>query len=272
MIIPVSYLQSDSKWGSKIYSRILRYDNKGNPIYHDKTQTISSSGCGPTAAAMVAATLFPIFKSTPETACIWSMKNGYRSDNEGTLHSFFKPYLAQFGITCKQITPSNLRKMSTSVSKPYKEKLITNLKNGKWAICCMGEGLWTKGGHYILAYGVDSNNKVLIRDPASTRTDRTHGNMTTFLNEIKHYWLIDIPNGDKKDEVDDMTSDEVKKIIKEDKRYIKDIKDAPADFQPILKELQAKGILKGTGIEEVGMSYEAVRLIIITYRMLNYSV
>ena len=39
---PISFLQDDSKWGSKSYS-----------ITGSQSQTIASSGCGPTAMAMV---------------------------------------------------------------------------------------------------------------------------------------------------------------------------------------------------------------------------
>lgn len=44
-MIPISYLQTDTKWANKDYSA------KG------ETTTIGKSGCGPTAAAMVIASL-----------------------------------------------------------------------------------------------------------------------------------------------------------------------------------------------------------------------
>ena len=260
MVIPVSYLQWDKRWKNIMYSS--SYNTK---------QTIGSSGCGPTCAAMVAVTLCPISGVTPVEACAWSTKNGYRSDNQGTLHSYFKPYLAQFGITCTQITPSNLRDMTTAKSKPYKDKLITNLKNNKWAICCMGKGLWTGGGHYILAYGVNSNNKVLIRDPNSEEQKKTIADMTTFLNQIKHYWLIDIPKDFNDDEVEDLTKDETKALINEILDIRKDIKDCPTDFQKDLQELKDNGILKGDGVGEINMPYQCIRTIILTKRQIEAS-
>ena len=62
---PVSYLQTDPRWGS------LDYSAKG-----EKT-TIRASGCGPTAMAMALAT-WADPKITPKTECAWALAHGYR--------------------------------------------------------------------------------------------------------------------------------------------------------------------------------------------------
>ena len=252
MITPISYYQTDIRW------RNYDYSAKG------ESTTIGRAGCGPTCAAMVIATLRD--KSvTPKTTADWSLDHGYKALRQGTYHTYFVPQFKVYGIECSRVNTSNIYKSNTGDAISTRNKIKTALANGNWIIACMGQGTWTSSGHYVLAYGINKDGKVLINDPASTSTERRKGNMTTWLNEIKYAWVI-IPTVE---EDDDVTENRVKELIKEDKRYIKDIKDAPADFQPILKELQTKGILKGTGTEEVGMSYEGVRQIIITYRLVN---
>ena len=134
---PISYMQWDSRWKKVIYSKIMSYNKKGEPVYHSTGQNIGNSGCGTTCAAMVVATLKDK-KITPVEASEWAMKHGHRTLDSGTDYGYFVPYLAQYGIWCEHTTPSNLRAMTASKSKPYKEKLITGLKNNKWAICSMG--------------------------------------------------------------------------------------------------------------------------------------
>ena len=74
---PVDYKQYDSKWAKKMYS------NHG-----DKSQTIKSSGCGPTAMADIVATLIDS-TVTPATLADLSMKWGCRTYSDGTAWSFF---------------------------------------------------------------------------------------------------------------------------------------------------------------------------------------
>lgn len=61
---PVSYLQTDKRWKNEPY-RV-----KG------ENSTIGSSGCGPTAAAMLIETITGK-TYTPVDACKWSIDHGY---------------------------------------------------------------------------------------------------------------------------------------------------------------------------------------------------
>lgn len=252
MITPVSYYQTDIRW------RNYDYSAKG------ESTTIGRAGCGPTCAAMVIATLKDK-KVTPKTTADWSLDHGYKALKSGTYYTYFVPQFKAYGIECSRINTSNIYKLNTSDAISVRNKIKAALANGNWVIACMGKGHWTSSGHYVLAYGISENGDVLINDPASTSIERRKGAMATWLNEIKYAWVI-IPTIE---EEDDMTDSRVKELIKEDKKYIKDIKDAPAEFQPILRELQQAQILKGTGTEEVGMSYEGVRQIIIAYRLIK---
>ena len=87
---PVSYLQTDPRWGS------LDYSAKG-----EKT-TIRASGCGPTAMAMVLAT-WADPKITPKTECAWALAHGYKAPHQGTYYGYFAPAAKRFGLTCKML-------------------------------------------------------------------------------------------------------------------------------------------------------------------------
>ena len=71
------YSQLDSRWSSKMYSSI-----------ENKSQTIGSSGCGPTSAAMVVSSIKG--NITPDKMAELYTKYGYRSANQGTYWSAFK--------------------------------------------------------------------------------------------------------------------------------------------------------------------------------------
>ena len=75
---PVSYLQTDPRWGS------LDYSARG-----EKTN-IAVSGCGPTALAMVLATWVDP-KITPKSECAWALAHGYKAPHQGTYYGYCAP-------------------------------------------------------------------------------------------------------------------------------------------------------------------------------------
>lgn len=176
---PVSYLQTDPKWKN------LDYSAPG-----EKT-TIGAAGCGPTSAAMIASTMKQDNGITPVTAVKWSLAHGGKAKNQGTYYSFFTPYFSQYGITCTQINTFSLRD-NKSKAQPYHDKALQAIKDGNYVIACMGPGLWTTGGHFIVWYDY-KDNQVLINDPASTRADRLKSPLTTLQNEVKYYFVIEVP-------------------------------------------------------------------------------
>ena len=164
MNAPVEYEQTDSRWRNIMYSSI------GN-----RADTIGNSGCGPTCAAMVVATLKDK-KITPIQAAKWSVDHGYLSPHDGTYWSYFTAYLTTYGIRCEQTGSA--------------DKAIAALKKNKMVITSMGKGLWTTGGHFILAYGI-VNNKVKIHDPNSEASYRELGDVTRYKNEAVQFWIIE---------------------------------------------------------------------------------
>ena len=170
---PVKYHQTDTRWGNLPY-RVPGEDS-----------TISGSGCGPTAAAMLIETITGK-TFTPVDACNWSVEHGYKALNQGTYYSYFKPQFAAFGIDCDQLSWVN------TYGKPAHnnhKKMLEMLKEGYYIIALMGKGLWTHSGHFVVVWWAD--NKIYINDPASTRQERMRGDPYTFFSQAKYYWWVD---------------------------------------------------------------------------------
>ena len=79
------YSQLDNRWSSKMYSSV------GN-----SSQTIGTSGCGPTSSAMVVSSIKG--NITPKEMADLYVKYGYRSANQGTYWSAFKWTADAFNI------------------------------------------------------------------------------------------------------------------------------------------------------------------------------
>lgn len=134
---PVYYSQIDSRW------RNHPYTITGNP-----KQTIGTSGCGPTSAAMVVSTI----KGTiipPDMGDLF-LRNGFRTTNNGTYHSAFKWTANYFGIDFK--TVNSTYAMADAVSEGY------------LTVVACGKGLWTTGGHYIVVMGREGDT-LKVYDP-----------------------------------------------------------------------------------------------------------
>ncbi len=170
---PVSYLQTDPRWKNKPY-RV-----KG------ENATIGSSGCGPTAAAMLIETLTGK-TFTPVDACAWSVAHGYKALKAGTYYAYFAPQFAAHGIKCWQLNWVNAYHNPKARSF---DEVAEYLKQGYYAIALMKKGTWTTGGHFVVLWWAD--NKVRINDPASTRDNRLNGNLATFKNEAAYFWIVD---------------------------------------------------------------------------------
>lgn len=159
---PVDYKQYDSRWGSKMFSST-----------GDKSQTMKSSGCGPTSAADVVATLKDS-TVTPWTLAQIAMNKGYRTANSGTAWSFFK-YIANLYGFSKFVQTSNLSTLKAC------------LDAGGYVVCSMGPGYWTSGGHYICAWKYDESC-IYCNDPASSK--RTKQNQTDFVKQRKQFFCF----------------------------------------------------------------------------------
>ena len=246
---PVSYLQTDPRWKSK------PYQVKG------ETATIGGSGCGPSCAAMLIETLTGQ-TFTPEDACNWSMAHGYKALNQGTYYSYFAPQFAAFGLSAKQLNGVSLY---GNPSSTVHTQAFDLLKQGYYLIACMGPGLWTSSGHFVVVWWEDG--KVRINDPASTKDARLNGDLQTFRAQVKYYWAIDARNYNNAPI--DSTEEEENDMM----RYTKlsDIPDS-YDFRSIINMLMDAEIITGDGSDPDGnddvidLSQDMVRMLIFNYR------
>lgn len=259
---PMSYMQTDPQWKNNDYSA------KG-----EKT-TIGRAGCGVTCTAMVIASLKD--KSvTPADTAKWSLAHGYKALRSGTYYSYFVPQLKAYGIGCRQMNQIN--NYHHTGQGTLRASVTTRLRQGYWIIACMGKGTWTSGGHYVLAYGISAGGKVLINDPASVALNRVQGNLQTFLNEAKYFWLIENigeePHkpAEASQEVEEMTRNDVIEIVRvEIKEALKDLFAPVADASDWAKEPMEWAILKGItdGTRPQGMATRE-EVVTMLYRMIG---
>ena len=131
------YSQLDSRWSSKMYSSV------GN-----SSQTIGTSGCGPTSSAMVVSSIKG--NITPNEMANLYMQYGYRSANQGTYWSAFKWTADVFNI---------------GYSECYKlDEAVAKLKDNNYIIASCNQGLFTYGGHFIVLTGVEGDY-IKVYDP-----------------------------------------------------------------------------------------------------------
>ena len=131
------YSQIDNRWASKMYSSV-----------GDRSQTIGTSGCGPTSSAMVVSSIKGTI--TPDVMANLYTQYGYRSANQGTYWSAFKWTADVFDIEYNECY---------SV-----DEAVNKLRDNHYIIVSCNEGLFTYGGHFIVLTGVEGNY-IKIYDP-----------------------------------------------------------------------------------------------------------
>ena len=131
------YNQTDSRWKNHVYSSV-----------GDSSQTIGTSGCGPTSAAMVVTAIKGTI-TPPEMGDLF-VQYGYRSANNGTYWSAFRWVADVFDIDYQEC--SSL------------DTAIDLVRNNNYVICSVGNGLFTTEGHFIVIVGIDGDT-LKIYDP-----------------------------------------------------------------------------------------------------------
>ena len=139
------YSQADKRWASKLYTSI-----------GSKTQTMKSSACGPTSAAMVVSSAKGAI--LPTTMASLSVDNGYRTANSGTAWAFY-PFIADY-FDFKEYHKTDDFDKAMGYLKQKNEKGTSKY----YIICSCGSGLFTSGGHYIVLASLDDGN-IKVFDP-----------------------------------------------------------------------------------------------------------
>lgn len=162
---PTYFLQGDARWGNKMYS-----------IVGDSKQTLKSSACGPTCAAMLINTYIDKCYG-PVECCTWALSQGYRTENNGTAWAMFKAIAVKFGFKFYQTASINEAK-----------KFMKDNPNAH-TVCIMRKGNWTSGGHYILVWKMD-DKYVYVNDPASTASHRVKNTQSLLSSQCSQYFCF----------------------------------------------------------------------------------
>ena len=131
-------------------------DNPGHE--RGKKTTIKASGCGLCSAIMVADRLLPAYEFELEDAIALSYETG-ANHSAGTDYKLFAPAFAE-KMGLKLETSKNLADLRRC------------LRTGGAAVLLVGGdreghiGLFTHGGHYMMAFGEEPDGRFAILDPS----------------------------------------------------------------------------------------------------------
>ena len=131
------YSQIDSRWKNHVYTSI-----------GENSQTIGTSGCGPTSAAMIVTAIKGTI-TPPEMGDLF-VQYGYRSANSGTYWSAFRWVADVFDIGYQETT--NI------------DTAIELLRNDNYVVCSVANGLFTSGGHFIVLTEINGDT-ITVYDP-----------------------------------------------------------------------------------------------------------
>lgn len=165
---PISFMQNDSRWGSESYS-----------ITGNRSQTIGTSGCGPTSMAMVL-NYYIDDNITPLDTTEYALENNHRTYGNGTSWAYFGDVACEYDLDFLQTASSTeaLKWMQT--------------RENSLIICSMERGLWTSQGHFILLWNVE-NGVAYINDPASTKSARNENSYDYMASQCVQYFCFDKP-------------------------------------------------------------------------------
>lgn len=140
------FSQTDSRWANKPYT------STGN-----KSQTMKSSACGPTSAAMIVSSSKGAI--LPTTMAQLFVDNGYRTRDNGTAWACW-PFVADY-------FDFNEYHATTSFDTMAKYLKADKNKDGVadyFVVVSCGSGLFTSSGHYIVLIA-DNSGTITVYDP-----------------------------------------------------------------------------------------------------------
>ena len=169
------FSQKDKRWKNNQY---LSKDGK-------YSSSMSKSGCGPTAFAMVANQLKGN-KVDPTTIAEDATNSGYR-DETGTNAKFISYEADKYGLD------------SSEMDNPTAEYIVSQMDKGRPMILNgvkshpFKRSAYTKSGHYVVAVGRDKNGNILINDPRG-KNKSVAISPTDLAKETRIGWTFNSPN------------------------------------------------------------------------------
>lgn len=144
---------------------------------------IRSSGCGPTALAIVISTLTGE-AVTPELTGRFAISGGHYVKGKGTSHAFPAAAAVHWGLSVVRVKRERMN------------EVVKGLKEGKMAVViCAENTISGSSGHYIVLTGVTDSGYLTIADPGSrTRTGNLYSAATiqSYARDLADgsIWLI----------------------------------------------------------------------------------
>ncbi|WP_297638323.1 C39 family peptidase [uncultured Clostridium sp.] len=155
------FIQWDEKWG---------YDKYGNNY-------IAVNGCGPTALAMVLVGLTGDTNINPKVIADYAQSNGFYVNGEGSKWSMMTDIPPHYGVKAEEVQLS-------------RKVIEEDLKNGIPIIDCVGPGVFTKTGHFIVLTGITADGKVIVNDPDSIVKSKETWSLDIFMKESRGLWAF----------------------------------------------------------------------------------
>lgn len=169
--------QWDERWGNNSYG---------------SGETIATSGCGPTSAAMIITGLQGKMDGLdtngddivdPGEAASYSLAHGYRVQGQGTAWGLFADIGHKAGLSVREY------------SKSQYQQVYNELKKGNPVIASMGPGHFTQGGHFIVLVGLTEDGKIKVNDPNKQECSDTPWDFESIIvPEAVEFWAFDNPN------------------------------------------------------------------------------
>lgn len=141
--VPKLY-QWDERWGYQAYG----------------TSFVAASGCGPTCLSMVLSTLKKDPSITPALVASLGVQLGEVDSDNNTMWLLLSDAATTWGVYCEE-------------GLLGEDQVRDTLNSGKYIICSVGPGDFTKIGHFIVLVAYQ-DGQVEVRDPFNTEhTDKT---------------------------------------------------------------------------------------------------
>ncbi len=166
------------------------YFNQRDPAWANMPygdDPIGPYGCGPTAMAMVVASMTGA-DTDPGKMAAWAAANGYWAPQSGSYQSIIQDTAQAFGLQCDRLTACT------------PDQLLQCLLSDKLMVGLVGPGHFTNSGHFIVLRGATLTGQVLVADPNSRQNSLVAWDPQVLLEETSSsdgkglwLWLISTP-------------------------------------------------------------------------------
>lgn len=158
------------------FPKLVQFDKRwGYTTYGDSL--LSSTGCAPTALAVVVNGLKHTDDVTPNEIAEYSYKQGYYVDGVGTSWDIMTKGAKHYGLKVKEIPA-------------HKEIIFNALNSGKVIIASMKPGDFTRIGHFIVLEKIEKG-KVRVIDPNSHKHTNQSWSYERLEPQFNNLWVFE---------------------------------------------------------------------------------